>query len=163
MDFRSMVPFGGSTPARRRMEDDPFAAFRRELDRWFDDTFSRGAMAPWPGAQGVDMRLDVSETDNEIKVTAELPGVDQKDVDVTLTDDLLTIKGEKKVEDARRDDNYHMVERSYGSFARSLRLPFAVNQDKVEAKFDKGVLTITLPKPAEVQRAARKIEIKPGQ
>lgn len=137
-------------------------AFRREMDRWFEDTFGRGALTPWPGAQGVDMRLDVSETEKEFKVTAELPGVDQKDVDVTLTDDLLTIKGEKKIEDERKDDNYHSVERAYGSFARSLRLPFSADPEDVDAKFDKGVLTISVKKPAEAQKPSKKIEIKPG-
>jgi HSP20 family protein len=130
------------------------------MDRLFDETFGGRAMTRWPGFQGVDLRLDVSETDKEIKVTAELPGVDEKDVEITLTDDLLTIKGEKKVEEERKDDSYHMVERSYGSFARSLRLPFSVDQDKVEARFEKGVLTVRLPKPAEAQRPARRIEIK---
>ena len=164
MDFRSLVPFGfGAGPlARRRPEDDPFMGFRRELDRLVDDMFGGRAVGRWPGAQAVDLRLDVSETDKEVKVTAELPGVEEKDVEVTLNDDILTIKGEKKVEEERKDDNVHMVERSYGSFARSLRLPFSVDQDKVEARFNKGVLTVTLPKPPEAQRPARRIEIKPG-
>ena len=95
-----------------------------------------------------------------MKVTAELPGVDEKDVEVTLTDDLLTIKGEKKREQEKKEEAYHAVERSYGSFARSLRLPFAVDQSKVDAKFKKGVLTITMPKPPEAQKSAKKIEIK---
>jgi len=163
MDFRSMVPFGsgGMQMARRGAADDPFTGFRREMDRLFDDFFSGRAMTSWPGdGSGVDLRFDVAETDKEVKVTAELPGVDEKDVEVTLTDDLLTIKGEKRREQEKKEESYHMVERSYGSFARSLRLPFAVDQSKVDAKFKKGVLTITLPKPAEAQKSAKKIEIK---
>jgi HSP20 family protein len=164
MDFRSLVPFGGSEVGRRT-EGDPFQAFRRDFDRMVDDMF-RGAR--WPGglpgapAPGVDLRLDVSETDNEIKVRAELPGVEEKDVEVMLADDVLTIKGEKRVEDERKDENHHVVERSYGSFARSLRLPAGIDPGQVKAAFDKGVLLVTLPKPVEAQQRARKIEIKKG-
>jgi len=111
----------------------------------------------------VDLRLDVSETDKELTLTAELPEVDEKDVELTLTDDVLTIRGEKKREQTQRNGDYHMVERSYGSFARSLRLPFAVDQDKVDARFEKGVLTVTLPKPPEVQQSTRRIAIKSAQ
>ena len=163
MDFRSLVPFGfgGTQLARRGSADDPFISFRREMDRLFDDFVSGRGMTRWPGeGAGVDLRFDVAETDNEVKVTAELPGVDEKDVEVTLTDDLLTIKGEKKREQEKKEESYHMVERSYGSFARSLRLPFPVDQSKVEARFRNGVLTVTLPKPPEAQKPAQRIEIK---
>lgn len=160
MDFRSLVPFGQrGALSRRGGVEDPFLGFRREVDRLFDDLFTGRGPARWP-AEGVDLRLDVSETDKEVKLTAELPGVDEKDIELTLTDDLLTIRGEKKREETQKNGDYHMVERSYGSFARSLRLPFAVAQDKVDARFDKGVLTITLPKPPEVQQAAQRIAIK---
>jgi HSP20 family protein len=162
MDLRSLVPFsfGGLT----RRGDDPFVSLHREIDRLFDD-FSRGVpMMRWPSMDGgVDLRVDVSETDKEIKVTAELPGVDEKDIQVTLVGDLLTIKGEKKAEQERKEENYRIIERSYGSFARSLRLPYAVEEKKVQAEFKKGVLTITLPKPAEVQASAKKIEVKTGK
>jgi HSP20 family protein len=163
MDFRSLVPFGfgGAPMVRRGSADDPFMSFRREMDRLFDDFVSGRGLTRWPGeGAAVDLRFDVAETDNEVKVTAELPGVDEKDVEVTLSDDLLTIKGEKKREQEKKEESYHMVERSYGSFARSLRLPFAVDQSKVEARFRNGVLTVTLPKPPEAQKPAQKIEIK---
>ena len=162
MDFRSLVPFGPSSSQIARRGEDPFASFRREMDRMFDDFFSGRGLTRWPGGGDipVDVRFDVAETDSEVKVTAELPGVDENDVEVTLADDLLTIKGEKKREQEKKAENYHMVERSYGSFARSLRLPFAVDQSKVDAQFKKGVLTITLPKPPDAQKPARKIDIK---
>ncbi len=162
MDLRSLVPFSFGGLARRA--DDPFISLHREIDRLFDD-FSRGTpLMRWPGANGgVDLRVDVSETDKEITVTAELPGVDEKDIDITLTGDLLTIKGEKKAEKERKDDNFHVVERSYGSFVRSLRLPYAIQEKKVQAEFKKGVLTITLPKPVEAQASAKKIEVKAGK
>ena len=162
MDFRSLVPFGwggGSLPRRTGAGEDPFWGFRREVDRLFDDFFSGRVMARWPG-DGIDLRLDVGETDKELTIAAELPGVDEKNVEVTLTDDLLTIRGEKKREHTQKNGDYHMVERSYGSFARSLRLPFKVDQDKVDAQFEKGVLTITLPKPAEIQQSTKRIAIK---
>ncbi|MDX1541564.1 MAG: Hsp20/alpha crystallin family protein [Geminicoccaceae bacterium] len=162
MDFRSLVPFAGSELGRRG-ETDPFQTFRRDFDRMVDEML-RGP-ARWPSATGaapaaVDLRLDVGETDKEIKVRAELPGVDEQDVEVTLADDVLTIKGEKRVEEERKGENHHMVERSYGSFARSLRLPSGIDQSQVHATFDKGVLTVTLPKPAEARQRSRKIEIK---
>jgi HSP20 family protein len=161
MDFRSLVPFGwgGGSLTRRPAAEDPFWGFRREVDRLFDDFFSGRSPTRWPG-EGIDLRLDVSETDKELTIAAELPGVDEKDVEVTLADDLLTIRGEKKREHTQRNGDYHMVERSYGSFARSLRLPFKVDQDKVDARFEKGVLTISLPKPPEIQQSTKRIEIK---
>jgi HSP20 family protein len=162
MNLRSLVPFslGGLAPRG----DDPFVSLHREIDRLFDD-FSRGMpLMRWPTANGgVDLRVDVSETDKEIKVTAELPGVDEKDIEVTLAGDLLTIKGEKKAEQERKEEKHHVIERSYGAFARSLRLPYAVEEKNVQAEFKKGVLTITLPKPAEVQAAAKKIAVKTGK
>src|SRR5262249_4584140 len=99
-----------------------------------------------------------------IEVTAELPGVDEKDLDVTLADGVLTVRGEKKTarDEQDKDKNWHVVERSYGSFSRAIPLPFDPDPAKVEAKFDKGVLHIHLPKPAEVAKKQQKIEIKKG-
>jgi len=94
--------------------------------------------------------------------TAELPGVDEKDVDVTLADGVLTIRGEKKTERDEKDKNWPVVERSYGSFSRTISLPFDVDPAKVDAKFEKGVLRIHLPKPVEVAKKQQKIEIKKG-
>ena len=96
-------------------------------------------------------RVDVSETDTELKIEAELPGIDEKDVEVVLSDGRLTIKGEKKQEKEEKKKDYHMVERSYGSFARSIVLPFEADPDKVKATFAKGVLTVTVPKPPRGQ------------
>jgi HSP20 family protein len=108
--------------------------------------------------------MDVAEADNELRVCVDLPGVEEKDIDVTLDDDLLTIRGEKKSEQERGDkkENYHLVERSYGSFQRSLRLPFHANPDEVKAAFENGVLTVTVPKSAQQSRAKR-IQIQGGQ
>lgn len=140
---------------------EPFQSLHREIDRLFDQF-------GWPigqrGGNG-DFRLnpnvDVSETDTALEITAELPGVSEKDIDVTLRDNVLTIKGEKKAETKKEEKNYHMVERSYGSFQRSLTIPFEANADDVDADFENGVLKVTLPKPPDVKKKTRKIAVKP--
>ena len=104
-------------------------------------------------------RLDVSETEREVKVTAELPGMDEKDVTVTLEGDVLTLRGEKKADAEEKGKNFHRVERTYGSFQRVVTLPVEVDATKVAAGFKKGVLTVTLAKSPAAQ--TRKIEIKP--
>jgi HSP20 family protein len=170
MDLKSLVPWRNSSksnlPSTREDYFDPFVTFRREMDRMFDDFFtgfgggrSLQASGGWPAVTPV---VDVTETDKEIVVAAELPGLDEKDFEVTLAGDLLTIKGEKKSEHEQKDGDAHYVERRYGSFARTVRLPFEVGNEKVDAKYDKGVLTVRVPKPADAQKAARRIEVKTG-
>jgi HSP20 family protein len=101
---------------------------------------------------------DVTETDKEIEISAELPGLEEKDVQVNLADGVLTIRGEKNAEKEEKDKNYRLVERSYGSFERSIALPEGVKSEDVKASIAKGVLTVKVPKPALAQ--ARKIEVK---
>lgn len=161
LDLRSLVPWAGrsTTPATR--ETDPFTAMRREMDRMFEDVFGRSLL---PTGTGMMMpRMDVEETATDIRVTVELPGVEEKDVTIDLAGDLLTIKGEKKEEHETRDEGHHLVERSYGSFARSVRLPYMIETDAAEATFDKGVLTVRLPKPAEARKEPRRIEISKAE
>ncbi len=160
-------------PARRREESDPFALLHREMNRVFDD-FSRGLgwpsrlwRAPFDMLEGGSAAawmpsVDVAETDKEVKVTAELPGLDEKDVNVEISEDVLTLSGEKKSEKEDRGKNYHRSERSYGSFYRAVSLPAEVDRDRAEAVFKKGVLTVTLPKTAAAQSKARKISVKSG-
>ena len=105
-------------------------------------------------------KLDVVETDKEVKVTAELPGLDQKDVEISIEDDLLTIRGEKKLEREEKNKNYYHYERSSGSFHRAIRLPAEVDDKSAAAEFKKGVLRITIPKKPESQTQKRRIEIK---
>jgi HSP20 family protein len=107
--------------------------------------------------------MDVKETDKEIVIEAELPGMEEKDVSLTLQEGVLTVQGEKKIEYDEDKENYHMMERRYGSFQRSLRLPDTVDEDKVEARFENGVLRITFSKRPEAGGAQRKIEIKTGK
>jgi len=132
----------------------------REVEKTFED-FSR--RAPWSGFGdgAVAPKIDVAETSDGIDVIAELPGVDEKDVEVTVADGMLTIRGEKKAEreESDKDKNWHVVERSYGSFSRSIALPYDPDSGKAEAKFQNGVLRIHLPKPAEIARKEKKIEI----
>jgi HSP20 family protein len=154
-----MTPFrpgGGMFPG------DPFLSLHREMNRLFDDVFRGTSLPTASGSQGqgdvgtfVNASMNVSETDNEIRSTAELPGVTEQDIDVSLDDDVLTIRGEKKFE--RKDDkeNFHFVERSYGTFQRSLRLPFPVDPDQVQASFENGVLTVTVPKTGRQERSRR--------
>ena len=138
---------------------DPFASLRREMDRVFED-FSRDF--GWGPPATADMRIDVSETDAEIKVEAELPGVEEKDVEVVLSDGRLTIKGEKKQEKKEKEKDYYLHERSYGSFARTVTLPFDADPNKVKAKFANGVLSLTVPKPPEVKAKVKKIPVGKG-
>ena len=105
--------------------------------------------------------IDVSETDRELKICAELPGVSEKDIDVRLEDDVLVIRAEKKFERKDEKENYHFMERSYGTFQRALRLPGPVDPDQVQASFENGVLTVSVPK-SEQQERSRRIQIQGG-
>jgi HSP20 family protein len=142
-------------------DDDPFGSLFREVQKTFED-FSRRSPVAGLGSDTLAPKIDIAESKDAINVTAELPGVEEKDVDVTLADGVLTIRGEKKSERDERDKDksWHVVERSYGSFSRTISLPFDPDPAKVEAKFDKGVLHIHLPKPVEMAKKQQKIEIK---
>jgi len=133
------------------------------MERMFED-FSRDFGWGPPAAAGMAAapRIDVSETETELKIEAEMPGVDEKDVEVVLSDGRLTIKGEKKQEKEEKKKDYHLVERSYGSFARSIGLPFEADPGQVKATFAKGVLTVTVPKPPEVKAKEKKIPVSKG-
>ncbi|MGO8762570.1 MAG: Hsp20/alpha crystallin family protein [Desulfobaccales bacterium] len=147
--------------SRDLMEWRPFrevSRLRREMDRFWDDYFGSGRRGLQPLQAEFAPAVDVTETADAIVVKAEVPGMDAKDINISVTGDVLTIKGEKKSEREEQEENYHVVERSYGSFSRSLSLPGAVKLDKIEAKYDKGVLTVTCPKKEEVKPKA--IEIK---
>ncbi len=155
---QSLTPFGGA---------DPLLSLHREMNRLFDDVFRGSRSFAPPTSQGggaaatFNASMDVSETDKEVRVCVELPGVDEKDIDVSLENDQLTIGGEKKFEQEKGDEktNYHFVERGYGRFQRALRLPFQANPDEVKATFHNGVLTVTVPKSAEQSRS-RRIQIQ---
>jgi HSP20 family protein len=146
--------------ARRDIGGDPFLSLHRKMNRLFDDVFrgAIGSSAPGGAQQGGGMmapHMDVSETDSEIRICAELPGVKEDDVEVTLDGDVLTIRGEKNFERKDEKENYHFVERTYGTFQRSIRIPDPVNPDEVKAAFHNGVLTVTLPKVPQEDRRRR--------
>jgi HSP20 family protein len=103
-------------------------------------------------------RTDLTETDNEIEVTAELPGLERNDVDISVNDGVLVVRGEKKAETEKKDKNYHIAERTYGSFYRALQLPPGVDPSAIRATMSKGVLKITIPKPTHSE--TKKIEVK---
>lgn len=149
--FRSLMPF-------TRRADESFLSLQREMNRLFDDAF-RGVPAVAGNGKALAPSMDVKETDRSIVVQAELPGVDQKDLDVSYADGVLTIKGEKKAEKEESKAGYHLTERSYGSFYRSLVID-DVDADKIEAHFDKGVLTVALPKLAAPQAKTKKIDVR---
>ena len=148
-------------PARFSRIDDPFLSIQRALQRSMDDVL--GGLPAATEAAAMPVRLDVKEDDKAYTVTADLPGLSEKEVDVTFDDGVLTIRGEKKVERDEKKDTWHLVERSVGSFARQLSLPAAVKAEAIDAKFDRGVLSIILPKETEAQKSARKIAIKAAQ
>jgi HSP20 family protein len=169
MAGRSLLPFFSRnwSLSRPNEDTDPFMAFRREMNRVFDDTFKGFGMpsllGPAFGRMPMETlmpQIDVSESDHEIQVTAELPGIDEKDVEVILADDMLTIRGEKKAEHEQKDRDYHLMERSHGTFSRSLPLPFAADPSQVKAAFKNGVLTVTIQKPKEVLEKQHRIEVR---
>jgi HSP20 family protein len=147
-----------------RKDESDVMRFRNEMDRIFDNFFSDpfGLLPISRLESAFTPRVDVVETEKEVTVTAEIPGMDEKDIQVTLMDGRLTIGGEKSSEHEEETGQYHRMERSYGSFRRDVVLPAEVERDKVDAVFSKGVLTITLPKLAESVKRTRKIPVQKG-
>ncbi len=162
MTLRELNPFRKKGLPIKREADNPFALLRKEVDTLFDDFFHGFDIEPlWTGRHGsFSPHVDVSESDKEIKISAELPGVDEKDIDVTLNKDSLIIKGEKKEEKEDRGKDYYCIERSYGSFSRSIALPVEVDTDRAEASYKKGILTVKIPKTARAIEEKKKIAVK---
>ena len=136
--MRALTPWTGMT------------SFRKEMDRLLD-RFLEPAWTELPAVGEWQPKVDISETKDALIVKAELPGVDQKDIAVSLQDNVLSVKGEKEEETEEKDKRYHRVERSYGVFSRVMRLPAAVDGSKATAEFKEGVVTITLPKAPEAK------------
>lgn len=155
---------------------EPLTSLRQEIDHLFDEFMSgwpfrrrrAGSLEPFRGLPSVfgtsAPAVDVIDKDKEMVVQAELPGLEEKDISVQLSDDMLTISGEKKEEreEGEKKGRYYLSERRYGAFQRSLRVPEGVSRDDITAKFRKGVLTVTLPKTPEAQLKSKKIEVKSG-
>ena len=157
-------------PQRETAVPEIWGSLRSEMDRLFD-RFARGFGFPsirpmtdiestWRSFGLSAPPIDMSEDDKAYKISAELPGLDAKDVEVSVSGDRLVLKGEKRQEQEEKHKNYYHSERTYGSFQRSFELPTSVDRGKIAADFSKGVLTITLPKTAAMQQQQKKIEIK---
>lgn len=152
-----------SESSLRRAEDHPFFALQREINEMFDDFFRGFDLAPFGEtrwAREFVPSVDVREDEKEVIVKAELPGMDEKDIDVSLADDILTIKGEKKEEKEDKGKDFYRREIRCGAFNRAIQLPSGLDTDKAEARFKNGVLTITLPKLEEAKEQRKKIAIK---
>lgn len=159
-------------PWRRKREDtalsrestNPIVELHRRMDELFNDFFEGFGLTRWPFSErgerfALTPSVDVSETDDEITVSADLPGMDEKDIEVTLDNDVLVLRGEKKREHEEKKRNYHLVERAYGEFYRRIPLPADIDAEKVKARFSKGVLTVSIPKKPEARSRGKKIEI----
>jgi len=168
MAIRDLLPWNREKEGRVeivRKDEDPVFALQGRMNEMFEqfwrDPF---VMSPWQAFSNVldsfSPRVDVTEDDKEVRVTAELPGLGMKDIDLSLDQQVLTIRGEKHTEKQEKSRQMHRVERSYGSFRRDIFLPAEVEADHAEAVFDKGVLTVVLPKPAGSAQSGRKIPIK---
>jgi HSP20 family protein len=169
MAFRDIIP---SRRSRNEVADpmrDPFFSFRSQMDRLFDDFFGdfggRSLTPPqrsffagtnWPS-------IEVNETENEYRVTAEIPGMEEKDINLALKDNMLTISGEKRSETQQDDKTRRMSEHFYGRFERTIPFDAEVDADKVAAKFKSGLLTVILPKNPKAQDKGRKIQISSSQ
>jgi HSP20 family protein len=164
MNMRDLIPWGRNersalVPSAFGSEEvSPFLTLHREMNRLFDDVFNRfdssmpffGRLPAWPS-------VEVVETDKDIRVAAELPGIDEKDIEVSVSDDVLVLRGEKKT---RVDDKERRFsERYYGRFERRIPLPFEVEDDRAEASFENGVLTVSLPKSAKAEARMKRIAI----
>lgn len=146
-NFQSkIIPF-----QRTSLIADPFNFLRQEIDRLFEVSSS---------IEGLRPQFDTKENDNCIEITAELPGVAEEDVNLSLSNGILTVSGEKKSEEKKEGEAYHITERQYGSFSRSLKLPYEPEQNDITASFKDGVLKITVPKPKEMKPDIYKIPIQ---
>jgi HSP20 family protein len=165
MQIKDLIPWARKSESGelKGAEDNPLFALQRDMNRVFESFWNR-AERPFGGlatsfGEGAP-RSDVVETEAGIEVTVELPGLDEKDLEVSLTDEALTIKGEKKVERKEEKKGYYISERSYGSVYRSIPLPAGVDSAKAEALFKNGVLTVKLPQRPEAKAKVKKIEVK---
>lgn len=167
MTVRELLHLGKSVPVGRG--SNPIAAFQDEMNKLFSDFFGDVSLPSWlrrddaaarNAIWAVNPAVDITENDKEFKITAELPGIDAKDVQISASEGYVTIKGEKKQENKEERDGYFRQERSYGSFQRVVALPENANLDKAEANYKNGVLTLCVPKKAGAQTKERKIEIR---
>lgn len=157
MAIQSLLPYSWSRNGATEFEHDPFSVLQQEMNRLFESVGNYPA-GRW--SNGMSPRLDVSETDKEIDIDADLPGIEEKDVEVTLSGDKLIIRGERRNGHETKNKDYHLSERSWGEFTRQVSLPFEADPKKISAKFDKGVLHIAIPKPETMTAKTAKIPVR---
>lgn len=146
-----------------RRDTDPILSLQYEMNRMFESLFEVPVgLHPMAQFDSFAPSIDVYETDKEIRVDVELPGLNEKDIDISLGNNVLTISGKKETEETEKNKSFYRHERSYGSFRRTIQLPDDVDEDKIEATYKKGILKIVLPKTAQSVSLRRKIEIKKG-
>lgn len=168
MQIKDLIPWGrdrNSTPQKTNDGETAVATLQRDINRVFDDLWNRMER---PFANGAGLMsvfgpsTDVAEAGEEVEVSVELPGMDESDIDISVSGDTLTIRGEKKAEREEKKSGYYLAERSYGVVYRTIPLPPGVDPDKASAEFKRGVLTVKLPKTAEAQARIKKIDVKPN-
>ena len=162
MQIKDLIPWARKDHAPEPKSDDsnPITTLQRDMNRVFESFWNRFGDLDWPWGAG-EARSDVVETDDHVEVSVELPGMDMEDIEVSVTDDMMTIKGEKKIERQQEKKGYYVSERSYGAIYRTIPLPPGVDGEKAEASFRNGVLTIRLPQTPEAQAKVKRIEVKP--
>lgn len=159
MNMRSLIPWNTRSPANWSAERDPFSLLHNEMNRLFDpasrefgrDLWSLDGFGGWP-------RVDITDAEDHLRVDAEVPGLSEKDVELTLKDGVLTLSGERKVEN--EDDERRVSERFVGRFSRQIPLGYEIDEENVSASFANGEVTVTLPKTAKATSDAKRIEIK---
>jgi len=170
MAITDLLPWNreeGKVPVKRE-EEDASLSLRDEMNRLFDDFFNRRyGMFDWPELWEQQMgdfipRMDVNESGSKIEVSVELPGIEREDIDLSISNNVLSIRGEKRAEEEDKGKRYYRLERSYGSFHRSIPLGAEVDEDNVEATFKRGVLKVTLPKTTESIDRSKRIVVNRG-
>ena len=161
MQIKDLIPWArkDGAPDAKSSEDNPIATLQREMNHVFENFWNRVGQFEWPWGSD-EAKSDMVETDKAIEVSIELPGMEMKDIEVTVNDDMLTVKGEKKIERQVEKKGYYLSERSYGAIYRTIPLPPGVDGEKAQASFKNGVLTIKLPQTPEAQAKVRKIAVK---
>ena len=166
MKIKDLVPWARKDePARPDPETNPIAVLQREMNQLFEGFWNRFGKSlgdlDWPWGHS-EAKSDVVQTDNAVEISIELPGMRMEDVEVSVTDDLLTVKGEKRIERQEEKKGYYLSERSYGAIWRTIPLPPGTDGTKAEASFKDGVLTVRLPQTPEAQARVKPIEVKAG-
>lgn len=161
MQIKDLIPWARKEHAPEPKSDDnnPIASLQRDMNRVFESFWNRAGDLDWPWGGG-EAKSDVVETNDHVEVSIELPGMEMKDIEVSVSDDMLTVKGEKKVERQEDKKGYYLSERSYGAIYRTIPLPPGVDGEKADASFKNGVLTIKLPQTPEAQAKVKRIEVK---